>query len=246
MRLVSDSLEIFDVMTVQPLSDCNLVLEKTLWRFAEDHSDAIDRNWTAARLRNSKLFDGDVFVVDRWSIADGVLTGRSLPAKFSAYLYWRDGGVDRGTYSEAFATTVVAARDGGVLLARNVAGTLNEGLFGSPGGLLDEQDVGSDGRLDLAGAASRELSEETGLKAPEMVRQDGFLLAHMPPFLGIASVFECDMSSAQLLASVEGFLAEQPEPELESPVMVRDLEALERFSTTSFARVLTAYALDSE
>lgn len=230
-------------MTVQRLTDCNLVVADEAWRFAIDQSDAVARNWTAAAARNPKFFNGDVFVVDTWSIDEGVLGGRSLKAKFAAYLYWRDTGFEGAPCSEAFATTVVMARDGGVLLARSVAGTLNEGLYVSPGGLLDQRDMGAGGRLDLAGAAARELNEETGLDADGMQREPGFLLAHLAPYLAVASVFRCPQTGDELLEAVLEFLAAEPEPELEAPVIVRSASELDGLELTPHARLLTAHVL---
>lgn len=231
-------------MFVRTLQDCSLVVTAGCWRFAEDHADAIERNWTTERQRNPKLFNGDVFIVDRWSIDDGVLTGEVLPAKFASYLYWREAGGDaHRQFSEAFVSSVVVSSDGGILLAQSVGGTLNAGLYSSPGGLLDERDVGCGRQLDLAGAAARELHEETGLAVAGMVRQSGFLLAHVAPFLAIASVFRSALSGAALLDGVVGFLEAQAEPELVAPRMVYRANELDMLPLTPFGRLLTTHVL---
>ena len=231
-------------MYVRELKDCNLVVTERSWRFATDHAAAIARNWTAACARNPKLFDGDVFMVDQWSIGDGVLAGEVLPAKFASYLYWRDFGMEAGRqYNEAFVSSVIVSSDGGILLARAIGGTLNEGLYGSPGGLLDERDVGCEKRLDLVGAAQRELLEETGLVAGEMVRQPGFLLAHVVPYLAIASVFRSALSGADLIDRVVKFLKGQEEPELEAPRMIYKATELDELPLTPFGRLLTTHVL---
>lgn len=230
-------------MSVVHVSDCKLVVGEKPWQFACDRSDDIARNWTKMTARNPKFFDGDVFVVDAWSIEKGVLEGQSLKTKFSAYLYWRDVGVDDATCSEAFTTTVVMSRDGGMLLARSATGTLNEGFYGSPGGLLDLRDMRDDGRLDLADAAARELAEETGLDAGEMQRDPGFLLAHIAPYLAIASVYNSSLTDEMLLTAVVQFLATEDEPELEAPVIVRKTSDLNELALTPHARLLAAHVL---
>lgn len=196
-----------------------------------------------ALARNSKLFNGDVFVLHRWSVADGILSGAALSAKFSAYLYWRNGGVAQAPYEEAFATTVLISRDGGVLLARSVSGTLNEGRYCSPGGLFDRRDVEGSRRIDAAGAAARELQEEVGLLPLELDRQPGFLLAHVPPYLAVASVFRSALTGDELLGRVGGFLAGETEPELEAPRVVYGRSDLDRLTLTPFADLLTAHVL---
>ncbi|MGI9478903.1 MAG: NUDIX hydrolase [Hyphomicrobiaceae bacterium] len=230
-------------MYVRELEDCRLVASGTSWRFASAHATAIAENWATAVSRNPSLFNGDVFVIEQWSIDEDVLIGRSVSAKFAAYLYWRDAGAAAAPYSEAFATAVVRSRDGGVLLAQSVDGTLNAGLFGAPGGLLDARDAGAGGALDLAGAAARELEEETGLTARELVRRPGFLLAHVPPYLAVTSVFQSNQTGAELVERVDRFLAAQERPELRAPRVVYQASELDRLPSTPFARLLTTHLL---
>ena len=230
-------------MSVRELADCQLAVTGSPWRFATAHASAIAQNWADAVSRNPSLFNGDVFVVEEWSIEQDVLVGRSVSATFAAYLYWRDAGAAAAPYSEAFATAVVRSRDGGVLLAQSVDGTLNAGLFGAPGGLLDARDAGAGGALDLAGAAARELEEETGLTAGELVRRPGFLLAHVPPYLAVTSVFQSDQTGAELVERVDRFLAAQERPELRAPCVVHQVSELDRLPSTPFARLLTTHLL---
>lgn len=230
-------------MSVRELLDCKLVVAERSWPFAVEHAEAIARNWAGARLRNPKMFNGDVFVLDHWSVVDDVLSGVSLPAKFAAYLYWRDAGNLGARYSEAFTTAVVVSRDGGLLLARSVAGTLNEGLFGAPGGLIDARDVGAGGRIDVAGAAARELQEETGLRLSELEHRSGFLLAHIGAYLAIASVFKSALSGDRLLARVHDHLKAQDEPELEAPRVVYDRTELGQLALTPFSHLLARHVL---
>jgi 8-oxo-dGTP pyrophosphatase MutT (NUDIX family) len=167
-----------------------------------------------------------------------------VQTKFAAYLHWRETGFRDGAYDEAFATTAVLASDGGMLVARAVDGTLNEGHYVSPGGLIDARDVGRDGLLDPAGAALRELAEETGLSQPIATRRPGYLLARDAPYLAIASVFDVAATSDELLARVEEFIASQDEPELLEPMIVRGRRDLDRLPLTTPARLIGAHLLD--
>ncbi len=232
-------------MYVKELTDCRLDVTDSAWAFAEEHAVAIERNWAAACAENAKLFNGDLFIVDTWAIDQGVLMARVLPTKFAPYLYWRGAGRPAADgYDEAFALCVVVSSDGGVLLAESVSGTLNEGLFGPPGGLLDRRDVGGDDAgLDVSGAAARELHEETGLVAGEMARQPGYLLARVAPYLGVASVFRSALSGPDLVARVATFLDRQSEPELVAPRVVYSVAELDRLALTPFARLLTRHVL---
>jgi len=229
-------------MTVHRLEDCRLHVLEACWPFEQIHAGAIEAHWAAATVTNPGLFNGDVFVVQRWDIVDGTMNAELLQTTFAAYHYWREIGFGNDDTAEAFATTVLLACDGGVLLARAVAGTLNAGLYLSPGGLLDSRDV-IDGGIDVAGAAARELSEETGLKSVEMERSPGFLLARVPPFLGIASVFRSHLSGDELLAQVTSYLDQANVPELEAPIIIREVGELDEFMMAAHARLLSAYVL---
>ena len=232
-------------MYVRELRECHLTVVNEAWSFADEHAVAIERNWSAACAANGSLFNGDVFIVNTWGVDRGVLTARVSPTKFASYLYWRKAGGPSGAgYDEAFAQCVVLSSDGGVLLAESVGGTLNAGLYGPPGGLLDGRDIrGDNARLDLSGAAVRELFEETGLVASEMTRQPGYLLVRVAPYLAIASVFRSALPGADLISRVSTFLDGQPEPELVAPRMVYAAAECDRLALTPFARLLTRHVL---
>ena len=232
-------------MYVKELAKCRLAVVERAWTFADEHAVAIEQNWAAACADNAKLFNGDVFIVDAWAIDQGALTAQVLPTKFAPYLYWRSAGSPAADgYDEAFALCVVVSSDGGVLLAESVSGTLNQGLYGAPGGLLDRRDVSGDyDELDVSGAAIRELHEETGLLASEMARQPGYLLARVAPYLGVASVFRSALSGPDLVARVATFLDRQSEPELAAPQVIYSVAELDRMALTPFARLLTRHVL---
>lgn len=229
-------------MTIRELQRCELIVNQAPWPFAVRFDADIAAHWAAATARNPDLFNGDVFVLPNWVVEQDGLRGTLLPTKFAAYNYWRDRGYDGGETSEAFATTVIVTSDDGVFLARSVAGTLNGGLFASPGGLLDRRDV-RDNRMDVAAAAARELHEETGLDANAMSRDDGYLLAHVSPFLALASVFRTPLSGADLVKQVTAFLKKSDAPELEAPLVVYHASELANLPMAPHARLLSAHIL---
>lgn len=231
-------------VTVLELNSCRLQLRAGKWAFASAHSDRIASNWERARAANPKLFNGDVFIVEDWEVDAGTLSAGVVQTNFAAYLYWRDAGFHDGAYDEAFATTAVIARDGGMLVARAVDGSLNEGYFVSPGGLIDRRDVGLDGLLDAAGAAGRELEEETGLSVRIATRRSGYLLARVPPYLAIGSVFDVAATSDELLTLVESHIAGQDEPELLQPMIIRRRSELDHVPLTRPTRLIGAHLLD--
>lgn len=231
-------------MELSRLSGCNLVVTSKPWRFSEQYRVEIEQSWTAALADNPNLFDGDVFIVDQWSVVGGELTGKVLQAKFAAYLYWRNGGARGGEhYNEAFASALVVSADDGVFLARSVSGTLNAGCYGPPGGLIDARDVGRDGRLDFSAAAERELLEETGLVAGGMKRSAGFLLIRFGAYLAVVSVLRSVLAGGELIDRVDAYLGSVAVPELEAPRMIYRPGDLDGLPLTPYARLLATHGL---
>jgi len=231
-------------VTITVLEECRLALVAGEWPFAVARALEISRHWETATAANPALFNGEIFVVADWRIENGCLEARMLETKFAAYLYWRATGFAGSDCDEAFATTVVLSREGGMLVARAVDGTLNEGHYLPPGGLIDGRDVTGAGLLDPAAAATRELAEEAGLCAPFATRRPGFLLARNAPYLAIATVFDVDASDAELIAHVERYVASQVQPELIDPQILKRRADLDRVRLTTPTRLLGAYVLD--
>lgn len=231
-------------MSIFELESCRLELVAGAWPFAVEKADAIARNWEQATAANPNLYNGGVFVVSRWRIEAGRLEAQMLKTTFAAYLYWRETGFGEQDYDEAFVTTVVRSRDGGMLVARAVDGTLNEGHFIPAGGLIDARDVTPEGLIDPAAAAARELAEETGLAAPLVRRRPGFLLARHAPYLALASLFDADVSNDELIAIVQSHLRAQAAPELLEPTILSRRADLDRLPLTVPTRLLGAHVLD--
>ena len=228
---------------VLELNDCRLRTVNGRWPFEVRHAKAIAAHWKTAASNNPKLFNGRVFVLRNWSIEHDVLFGEAMPTAFAAYLYWRDTGFDGGDTAEAFASSIIVAADGGVLVAKAAAGTLNEEQYVSPGGLLDQRDVTEDGLIDIAGAAAREIAEEVGLGRLDLTRQPGFRMAMVEPYLALASMLHSPLSGAALVRRVADFLSNQAEPELEAPRIVRSRAELDDINPTRFTRLLSETVL---
>ena len=220
------------------IDSCWLEVSDQLWPFATANSETIDAFWHRSVEENPALFDGEVFVLPQWSLVGGRLTGQLVPTRFAAYLYWRSTGFAGAACSEAFATAVVIAADGGVLAARASEGSLNGGRLVTPGGLLDRADIVDGRSLDPAHAAARELREETGLDAAAMSREVGYLIAYAPPYLAVASIFRSSLAGADVISQVGDYLASQDVPELHEPRLLRQRAELANLSMPTTTRLL--------
>ena len=80
------------IMHIERVTECRLAVTDEVWPFAVARRGEIEAHWVEAIAANPTLFDGEVFVMPEWGVADGILTGRLLPTPFSAYHYWRETG----------------------------------------------------------------------------------------------------------------------------------------------------------
>jgi 8-oxo-dGTP pyrophosphatase MutT (NUDIX family) len=144
-----------------------------------------------------------------------------LETDFASFLTWRDAGFPDPSVRNCFAAGALRAADGAFLLGRMARHTANAGKVYFPAGTPDPGDVQADGAVDLTGSVMRELKEETGLLASEVVPGfrwhavlDGARIALMRPL-------RVGEDSAKLAARIRAFIAQEKQPELEDVVVVR-------------------------
>ena len=205
---------------------CELRVADAPWPFAELNRSAIMTHWQRRSSQNSTLFNGGVFILRDPRIEGGIFRGTYYATDFASFLYWRDMGFnDPGTY-DGFASAMVRAADGGYLIGRAAPGSLNDGLFVFPGGLVDARDVRDDGLMDIVGTARRELVEETGLDPDRLVVEPGLQVVRMGPLIGFGATFVARDSQSALLRRVRHHLATSDAPELFEPQFISHGEDL--------------------
>ena len=129
-----------------------------------------------ATQSNPRYFNGVVHLVDDVRLdGDSASMLRFVRTDFKSYLFWRDQGFPEAGVLDGFGSALIRSSDGHMMLGRQRAGNVNAGLAYPPAGFIDEQDVEADGSIDIAGSVAREVSEETGIDAAALVRDDGLL-----------------------------------------------------------------------
>lgn len=113
------------------VAGCALDLAPEAWPFAARHKHEIAEHWEQCRSERPKLYDGVVHLLRNGTIEHNVFTATFLRTDFKSFLYWRalgypDAGV-RGGF-DSFGSAVIRSAEGHVLLGRQAAGNLNEGL----------------------------------------------------------------------------------------------------------------------
>ncbi len=151
-----------------PLKGIDARYEPLEWDFSRDHRADINRRWAARVATNPHLFNGTVLMQHHWDIRNGVYHAAYGPVDYASFLIWREMGEPGSPRRNGFAMAAVQTTDGAFVLGVMGAHTANAGRTYFPGGTPDLQDVTPDGRVDLAASMTRELYEETGLRADEV------------------------------------------------------------------------------
>lgn len=231
------------IAAVHRINACSLFASASHWPFARDAAEAIEAVWQDAKQRNANYFNGTVYLVDRLSIADGVLDATLLRSDFKSYLYWRQNGFPQSGVRDGFGSALIRAADGAYLLGRQRAGNVNSGLTYLPGGFIDGRDVAADGSIDIAASIVRELEEETGLAPPDVTALPGFLVTETGAHVSIAKTFQSPRDAQALKSRIERHLAGDANSELDGIVIVAQARDLDGLPMPDYARVLLQHLL---
>jgi 8-oxo-dGTP pyrophosphatase MutT (NUDIX family) len=225
-------------LTPIPITSLDLHLRPGAWTFADAERVRINDHWRKLVDDNPKIWNGDVLICTRAELKNGELEGDFLKTDYASFVAWRDWGWPDKTVCNVFGSAAVVSADGAVLYGRMAGHTLNAGKVYPPGGSLEVKDVTQDGRVDVMGSITRELEEETGLKAADA--EWGQLLAIFDEHrLSVAQVFRFADTAEALAAKVRRYLHAGHEDELS------DIEIITRSSrfdsTMPYAVALARY-----
>lgn len=231
--------------------DCRLAGHD--WAFARKAAARIDRDWANAIARNPAYFDGIVLLTSSYRLdgtcprlsgtAPGVCEGGILrmtlfETRFRNYLAWRhDGYADTGVI-DGFGSAVVHAADGAILLVRQHAGNVNEGLHYFPSGFIDTRDVDASGAVDIAASVVREMAEEVGIGLDDVTRRPGFVLTRAGPHLSIGVEFDSALPAEALARRIRRYLEHTSDPEIADVAFVRSKADLTRLDLAPHCAVL--------
>jgi 8-oxo-dGTP pyrophosphatase MutT (NUDIX family) len=221
-------------ITPVPIKTLDLHLRPGSWGFAEAEKRRIEEHWRKLAGDNPKIWNGDVLICTNAELKDGGLQGDFLKTDYASFVAWRDWGWPDRSVRNLFGSAAVLSSDRAVLYGRMAGHTLNAGKIYPPGGSLEMMDVKADGRVDVMGSITRELEEETGLKAADA--ETGELLAIFDERrLSVAQVFRFADTAEALAAKVRKYLHSAHEDELS------DIEIIG--SSSQFVTTIPPYAV---
>ena len=227
---------------VVKVAHCSCRLAADDWLFARALADRIDQNWIAETRDNPAFFDGIVLLTKAYEINSGACghaadvnaTGKDavssadalsvvlFETRFRNYLLWRREGFRDAGAIDGFGSAIVRSADGAILLVRQLAGNVNEGLSYFPSGFIDRRDVDADGSIDISASIARELSEEVGLQAQDLTRQPGFIVTRAGPHLSIGVVYDSPLTAKALSERIQAYLGRTTDREIETTTFVRE------------------------
>lgn len=221
---------------------CALRVCPEAWSFAVRHADEIAAYWERRRSDSPKLYDGVLHLLRRCAFEHNVFTATFLRTDFKSFLYWRALGYPVAGVRDGFGSAVIRSAEGHVLLGRQTAGNINEGLVYPPGGFIDERDA-CDGVVDIDAGTARELREETGINPDDFTRAPGYLVTTSGPHVSIAVEWRSALPSDALRAHILDCVRQQPEPELADVIIVRSPRDIDAHTMPGYATVLLSALL---
>jgi 8-oxo-dGTP pyrophosphatase MutT (NUDIX family) len=204
---------------IVPIARAEMRLSDAQWEFARAHASEIDAYWRRRRAEQPKMFNGDVLMLHRWSLADGCFRGECLTTDFKSFLFWRENEAPDDAVLDFFGAPVLHTSEGWLIAGRMGPDHSSAGAIYFPCGTLNPADaVGA--TIDLDGSILRELAEETGL-AFSPADLGAPLLAFDRHRLAFIRPIHCARPAAAIVHDIEQHLARTPEPELSGIVVIK-------------------------
>lgn len=232
--------------TIIRLSRVDARVEPYDWVFARENAALIAAHWAELSADKPAMFNGRVMLQHRASIRDGVFEAGYFETDYAAFLAWRDAGHPGPIVRNGFAMAALRANDGGFLCGKMADHTANGGKVYFAAGTPDRDDALPDGTLDLAGSATRELGEETGLRVEELQVGEGWTALIEQGRIAFMREVLIDLPAEEARALMLERMKDLEEEELSDIVIVRDLTDTEKHDMPPFMRRYLAHIFDGK
>jgi 8-oxo-dGTP pyrophosphatase MutT (NUDIX family) len=212
---------------IETVARIDYALEPGTWSFFEDRAQEIDAHWDKLCAAKPRLFNGRIMMMRNYRIEDSaqgrVMHATAFETDYKAFLAWCDFGFPDKTVLNCFAMAALRSADGAFMLGRMADHTARPGRLYFPSGTPDRNDV-KEGRIDLEGSALRELAEETGITADDLIISSEWTLVFNGGRLACMKPVQSRLDAKALVTRCAAFLAQDKEPELTGlvPVFSKD------------------------
>jgi 8-oxo-dGTP pyrophosphatase MutT (NUDIX family) len=205
--------------TILDVDHVDVRLDASPHPFEAGNAAAIEDNWRREQEANPALFNGEVVLLSELAFRAGGLVGRTHAIRFATFLYWR---LSRPVASaeHVFAHAMLVSNDNALVAIRMAPHTSNPGRVYFAAGSFEPQDFPG-GRVDLHLNMAREVREETGLDI-EGLRREGRCRAWSGSTgTVIFKRYFLERSASEIAADIRTFVATDPDPEIDGPVVIR-------------------------
>jgi 8-oxo-dGTP pyrophosphatase MutT (NUDIX family) len=235
-------------ITLQSVDVLDLPVANRPWPFAVERAGWIDANWARLQAAHPKLFNGPVLMMRPAGVvtaADGRRMFRAtfFETEYKAFLGHRDLGFPDVDVSNGFAMAAVRASDGGYLTGVMASHTAIAGQSQFPAGTPDPDDIRTVAQrrfVDLDASALRELREETGMPAGQVVVAPGWTIVTEGPRIAFMKRMQVALSGRALVAQVTAAIAADPQPEFSEVFVARGPDDLRGRQLSGFMRTYLA------
>jgi hypothetical protein len=228
------------VPCIVPVDRLDVSFTPYQWPFAAERSSDIAAHFELRRLATPQLWNGRILLMREFAIADGALRGQYFETGFADFLAWRDWNFPDPAVVNCFAMGALRSSDGAFLMGVMSASTANAGRIYFAAGTPDRDDLRG-GTVDLAGNVLREIGEETGLAAADLVIGPGWHAVVDIPRIAVMKPVTLPLPAEEARARMLRHLESETEPELCDIRIVRsagDLDpAMPRFITAYLAEM---------
>jgi hypothetical protein len=200
---------------IEKVASIDIRLRSDAWDFVADRATEIEANWQRRVEANPRLYNGKVLLTRDIALQAGSgsarLEGTCFITEYKIFQSWHDLG-QPGNVRNLFALAALRTADGAYLLGEMAAWTANAGRIYFPGGTPDLEDLNGD-TLDLDGSAWRELAEETGLTARDLMPSPEWTVVFDGALIACMKELNTALSAAELVTRISRFLAREKDPE---------------------------------
>jgi len=213
-------------LSVVPVDRLDLAYAPWRWPFADARRAEIDAHFAERRRRTPEIWNGRVLLMNQCELAGRTLSGSFFETGFAEFIAWRDWGAPDASVVNCFALGALRAADGAFLLGVMASHTSAAGRIYFPAGTPDPEDV-ADGRVDLEANVMREVIEETGLGAADVVVAPDWQVVRTGQRIALTKLMQARDPADELRARILRHLAGETQPELADIRIVRGPDDLD-------------------
>ena len=207
------------------------------WPFAAHRRAEIDTHFAKLKQERPGVWNGRVLLLNHYEIRERVLHGTCFETDYASFCAWRAfEHADAGVFN-VFADAAVLTADGAYLVGEMAPDTAAAGKLYFPSGTPEPDDLDASGMLDIEGNLRRELLEETGLDAGELMPMPGFTLVRDNGHLALVKTLHARQTAVELRSRIMRHIGSEERPELIDIRIVRSAADFDR----AMPRYVTAF-----